>query len=869
MKAGRLFRIPGFLLCLALTSHGQPVSMDLQTGGSSVQLIWPASVPGTNQSQIYPEYQLQYSSDLRLWKTVPGRFLGIPGRSGSLLSVSQPLQPGPVFYRVRADLATQAQSETASGGADVFGFSAVFAQNLTSLQNLTQDDFATNSSMSGCIPQLSWDPTTAQYWSNFNGPSPVGSFQLTSNELAVFMTNGFVVSEAQASKTFGDAYYRLFSGDVPCFVTTDSILHAWHRSYQSMLEELEEIYVSTLLSGMLSNLSAQLPATAAQYGNGPLSNSVYDADYFLTVALSLWNGQWIHSATGNGQIDSDVAQTLAAIGRLDLESIPIFGGSRQVDCSQFKVRGHYDASDRLRKYFRTMMWCGRMDFRIVTYPPNTEDDLREFGAAIVMNSLLARSGQFTNWSAIESITRTFVGTTDSLTFAQLQSLLQSANIQSLADIPSTEVLRSLQTRLLTGELGVQSIPSDIFYSPLGPEQTRLPRSFTVCGQKFVMDSWALSQMVFDKILTVVEGQPNKVLRRRCSALDMAFSVLANDSTVPEIAARMSNTNGELFRDGLPYHQNLVAARKAIDSQPPDAWTNNIYTAWLAALRALSAPTTASHYPEAMRTRAWAMKNLNTQLASWAELRHDTILYDKQSYSGNELCGYPAGFVEPRPEFWHQMKILAEVTANAIAALPMSGYVVVPSRDPFYPSPIRFSLNWTKSRQVTLALNFAGVMATLEAMSQEELNQMPFTSGQNDFLKNIMEVVKDYTGIKTWSGWYPGLYYVNQLGGSLTQVPGCAIQDLIVADVQTAPPDPDVGDPGAVLEEGIGNVNFLLIAIDNGQDRMVYAGPVLSHYEFEVPGLTRLSDSDWQGVLGSSQRPRCPDWTQSYLVPLGN
>ena len=41
---------------------------------------------------------------------------------------------------------------------------------------------------------------------------------------------------------------------------------------------------------------------------------------------------------------------------------------------------------------------------------------------------------------------------------------------------------------------------------------------------------------------------------------------------------------------------------------------------------LSAPTTNAKYPEVMRTRAWGHKTLNTQLASWAELRHDTILY---------------------------------------------------------------------------------------------------------------------------------------------------------------------------------------------------------------------------------------------------
>jgi hypothetical protein len=91
-------------------------------------------------------------------------------------------------------------------------------------------------------------------------------------------------------------------------------------------------------------------------------------------------------------------------------------------------------------------------------------------------------------------------------------------------------------------------------------------------------------------------------------------------------------------------------------------------------------------------------------------------------------------------------------------------------------------------------------------------------------------------------------------------------DAMVADVHTDPPDPIVGDPGAVIHEGIGHVHLLMIAVDNGPDRMVYAGPVLSHYEFEMPGTTRMSDATWKANLRANQKPPSPDWTKSYLVP---
>ena len=91
-------------------------------------------------------------------------------------------------------------------------------------------------------------------------------------------------------------------------------------------------------------------------------------------------------------------------------------------------------------------------------------------------------------------------------------------------------------------------------------------------------------------------------------------------------------------------------------------------------------------------------------------------------------------------------------------------------------------------------------------------------------------------------------------------------DRLVTDVHTDAPDDIVCDPGAVIHEGVGNVHLLMIAIDNGPDRVVYAGPVFSHYEFEVPGANRLTDEDWQARLDSGQKPPSPEWTRSYLVP---
>jgi hypothetical protein len=885
------------------TCDAQQFSLTLQPAGSQLELSWQTTLPGPQAGQVLAQYQAQASSDLQQWLPVGPPLRGLSDASGPTFSVSLDRQPNAQFYRVCATGLTTTPQLTASGGAAVFGYDAQMASELDSLGLMSVAAFSARASNPPYLAQLTWDPTTALFWTNFN-TNPTNSpyprhydFRLNPNEMAVFATNGFVVSERLGTSSFAEAYYRIFNDELPVFITADSVLQAWHRTYANMLEEMEELELATLMEDEISSMSQQLTdpfrfGTGTnfwqRYGQGPLSNSILDADYFLTVANSLWAGQQVPSALTNASVDQHVAQTLAAVASLSLQPFILFDpdNPRWIDFSQFEPRGHYVNTERLSHYFQTMMWLSRIDLRLATFYPNQEDDIRQLGTAVVLNDLLKVP---VNWpwadsflAGIEQITSAFFGKTESLTSGPLESLLASAGIKSCADVQDLETLTNLQTQLLAGNLGVQTIINDFFWSPLSQAQVQLPCSFTVCGQKFVLDSWALTQMLFDRIhwapdngTTVIFG---KVIRRRPSCLDVAYSVLGNDQVAPDLVARITNSSGEPWRDGLPYQQNLAAAWDVIDGQAASIWNDNLYTAWLAALRALSAPTTDPQYPEAMRTRAWAMKTLNTQMASWTELRYDALLYAASPYTPPLLCRYPAGFVEPCPEFWQRMKALAGLAATNIAALqlPPWGDAYLPSRNSNYGGPayyVDYDLATVQSNQVAHLSNFAAQMATLQDIAERELAQQPLTAAETNLLGNLIEMTPNYiSNLPQFNGWYPGLFYRSAYyqGGSgvsgFDQNAGSDRWDAMVADVATDLPDDTVGDPGAVLHEATGNVNLMLIAVDNGPDRMVYAGPVLSHYEFEVPGVNRLTDADWQASLSAGTNPPPPEWTASYLVP---
>ena len=85
---------------------------------------------------------------------------------------------------------------------------------------------------------------------------------------------------------------------------------------------------------------------------------------------------------------------------------------------------------------------------------------------------------------------------------------------------------------------------------------------------------------------------------------------------------------------------------------------------------------------------------------------------------------PAGFVESRPDFWQRMSTLAALTANAVAALPLSGTISLPARETNYPYQITYDLGAIKAGQVACLTNFAAQMVTLQTIATKELAQLP-------------------------------------------------------------------------------------------------------------------------------------------------
>ena len=204
---------------------------------------------------------------------------------------------------------------------------------------------------------LSYDPLTAANLSLVRA-SKIG---LTAAEEAVLAQNGFVISDRMKAPTFAYGYASVYADDLPVFISGDSILYAVHRSYDEILKQLELVSLRPTLKTLLEGMRASLAAGAL----APLGGDVAkDADLYLTVALGLLDGT--APAPMASASATEIASLLAKATAMDgWQTIVLFGVQRDEDFSQFKPRGHYGDALELQSYFKSMMWLGRTDFRII------------------------------------------------------------------------------------------------------------------------------------------------------------------------------------------------------------------------------------------------------------------------------------------------------------------------------------------------------------------------------------------------------------------------------------------------------------------------------------------------------------------------
>ena len=319
---------------------------------------------------------------------------------------------------------------------------------------------------------------------------------------------------------------------------------------------------------------------------------------------------------------------------------PIF--KYQEDYSQYVPRGHYTRSEKLQNYFRAFMWHGRMSMLLKEKLIKSEDPAKDARIQTIQASLIASELQnkpelLKNWDGIYEITAFYVGFSDDLGPYEYMQAMDTVFGDGERQFNETSV-NELKAKLAEyeGPKIYGGTGNCVLVPPLTSEQAdeclNDTSGFRFMGQRFIPDSYVFSNMVGaytgsyagkkDTPFTLVisEAGPVRGFPRGLDTMALLGSKRAvywldklNDSSYENYSAQYGEMKSEF--------SNFSAAD----------WNRNLYWSWLYSLQPLLKDY-GNGYPTFMQTDAWQDKEMNTALASWTELRHDTILYAKQSYT---------------------------------------------------------------------------------------------------------------------------------------------------------------------------------------------------------------------------------------------
>nr|QNO47672.1 hypothetical protein BBPFCCNM_00001 [Methanosarcinales archaeon ANME-2c ERB4] len=608
--------------------------------------------------------------------------------------------------------------------------------------------------------------------------------------------NGFVVLKDHENGNISDCYWGLFDeSEVSVFVTSDALLHIFHVVHDDMLKEIEKEHLYNSTELLMQDMQKR---SVDEYQNtSPDLVYVKEAArrnvVFATVACKLLNDSYLVP----GYVEENVTEYVRKI--LEHSATEFYPGD---DYTQYKPRGHYEGDPDLERYFRCMKWLSRRIFRIEdpTYP---EDSHIEIVQAVMISEMLRESPDDRRlWWKVYNVTTLLVGTADSITPIMVKNATDNvfgANF-AVSTLENTSNIEKLRVEFKKPEYPESEIIPVPLYSPGDIP----PKYIQFMGERYVPDSYVFQQDTFPHIAN---------LTRLPKGLEVMATMLGS-----ERADQLLESEKETYPD-LESQMNKL--EQEFGNYTVDDWKKNVYCNWFYTLNPLLVEFNES-YPLFMQNTAWQDEKLNTALSSWTQLRHDYILYAKQTYVPCPMAeGY--GYVEPIPEFYSRLSSLCRKIETEL------------SDEGVLPEKHRHGFS-----------SLAGKLDTFGTYAQKITRNETLTTGYDEY---------GYGGeqddIHGFGLWLLGFFSA----GIMEEAP------TLVADVCTN------SNTGKVLHEGVGRFNPVIIVYREPDGKALAGiGYVMSYYEFEEGNYTRISDSEWKKRVETDALPPRPFWTGSFLYP---
>lgn len=621
--------------------------------------------------------------------------------------------------------------------------------------------------------------------------------------------NGFITLSSEYKQLFHLYENNDYLG-IPSFITTDAVLQLYHLIFDMTLRKIEQEYLIKKLEIVTATVMKENRKINNTTANKTLKQASAQNLIYYGISYYLLNPDKIGNDTSHvyKKIRKEIGLCESHQPWIDS---PVL--MRKFDYSQFIPRGHYTRSDELKKYFKSMMWLGLAGISIESDSQLVQSLLTTH---ILYNASSSGRVLIDIWKDIYEPTVFYVGLSDDLGPQDFKEAMDQVygNNSKPEDYLNAQKLPKIRELLKRKFKEKTKIVGHGDWGTQGPQ-------FRFMGQRFVPDSY-----VFDR-LTVVDRE-KKYFRWFPNGLDV-MAVFGSQSA-KEI---MLNEEKSSWEKWPLYPKELDKITFEYSKYDEKQWKYNLYYNWLWCLKALIETKSEQKLPFFMTTEGWKRKSLNTALGSWAELRHNTILYAKQSCGAE--CGQggdsvkvwvpepPKGYVEPNIEFYTRLIELMDFTRSGLKNRDMLG-----------------------DEMDGVMVEFRDAVKFLLKVSTKEIGKQTVTLTEYEQIQKFGSLLDNLT-LRTLTiddrryDWY-------MVEGPDKNMP-------VIADVHTANSE--------ALEVGVGLAHDIYVIVEIDGRLKLTRGAMFSYYEFPWPANDRLTDEKWQDMLQKNMQPALPRWSDYY------
>ena len=616
--------------------------------------------------------------------------------------------------------------------------------------------------------------------------------------------NNFVITKGNNLQLF-HAYEENDYRQVPNFITTDLYLQAFHMYFSYILKSLEKQHIIPTLEMLCRSFNAACIKLAEQTEDESLKDMAEHAATFYAIPYYLLTNKTL---TVPSKYETEYQEEIEHINKQE-DNFSDFLSYKDAyfPYSLFKPRGHYTREPQLQAYFKAMMWL-----QTACFCREQQEQLKRsiFQAAVLCTyKSIDQTPLIKLYQHIYTPLTFLMGEADNLSIFDIARILEKNNAIHIEDALTAGQIEKVNQALIELAKHKNNIKPQI--------EITCRDKINFMPQRYLSDNEVIQKLV--------DVNPNSQ-RAYPKGLDVfaTFGTGTAESLLIDFYKEPNNWS--------EYSKELQQLKDKFKTSKSTQLS--VYELWMKSL--LTMQQTDKNNPGFMQTPEWGYKNLNTALASWAELKHDAILYGEQPMAAE--CGgagppdpIVVGYVEPNLPFWRKMENILQATR------------LILQQNDCMTDDLKGKTDQLND-YVTFLIQVTEKELRGEKLTEPEYRTLEYMGSSIEYF--TLSVVDPDLHLDDWS---------------LVQGPDKSI--AIVADIYTR--NIRGCNKNGILHVATGNANNIYVVVEIEGNLYLTRGATFSYYEFVQPLGTRLTDEEWQKMLEEKKAPAVPEWMKSILI----